>query len=194
MFDTIEILDCVDSTNEHLKAFIAGGVSRMVVAGEQTAGKGQHGRVWHSPPGAGLYVSYLYFPDWELGRSGVLNQASSLAVADSIRHFDSTAEVRLKQPNDVLVGGRKVCGILAELGSTGEHVNWAIIGIGVNLYRRSFPSELEGSATSLERERIGVNHPLDFCHELTVRLVHNLERAASPTWRELETRYLREIR
>ncbi len=194
MFDTVEILDRVDSTNEHLKAFIPDGISRMVVAGEQTAGKGRHGRNWHSPPGLGLYVSYLYFPSWELARSAVVNPASSLAVADSIRSFDPRAAVRLKRPNDVYIGSRKVCGILAELGSTGEQVHWAIIGIGVNLYQRSFPPELESTATSLERERIKVAHPLDFCGELTVRLVHNLELAASPDWHRLQARYEQEIR
>lgn len=194
MFDTVEILDRVDSTNEYLKAFIPDGISRMVVAGEQTAGRGRHGRRWHSPPGRGLYVSYLYFPGWELARSEVLNLASSLAVADSIRSFGPQSDVRLKRPNDVYLGSRKVCGILAELGSTGEQVNWAIIGVGVNLYQRNFSPELEATATSLEREKIKVAHPLDFCGELTVRLVHNLALAASPDWKELEVRYEQEIR
>jgi BirA family biotin operon repressor/biotin-[acetyl-CoA-carboxylase] ligase len=194
MFETIEILDRVDSTNDHLKAFIPEGIPRMVVAGEQTAGKGRHGRRWHSPPGRGLYVSYLYFPTWELARSEVINQASSLAVADTIRRFDPQADVRLKRPNDVYIGTRKVCGILTELGSTGERVNWAIVGIGVNLYQREFPPELEATATSLERERIKVAHVLDFCGELTVRLAHNLELAASPDWKKLELRYEQEVR
>ena len=194
MFETIEILDRVDSTNDHLKAFIGEGIPRMVVAGEQTAGKGRHGRRWHSPPGQGLYVSYLYFPTWQLARSEVINQASSLAVADTIRCFDPQADVWLKRPNDVYIGTRKVCGILTELGSTGERVNWAIVGIGVNLYQREFPPELEATATSLERERIKVAHVLDFCGELTVRLSHNLELAASPDWKKLEMRYEQEVR
>ncbi len=194
MFETVEILDRVDSTNDYLKGFIREAIPRIVVAGEQTAGKGRHGRSWHSPPGKGLYVSYLFFPEWELTRSTVVNLASSLAVSEAIRHFDPAADVRLKPPNDVYIGSRKVCGILAELGSTEERVNWAIVGIGVNLYRGSLPSELERSATCLERERIRVRHPLDFCHELTGRLVQNLECAASPDWRELEARYQQEVR
>jgi BirA family biotin operon repressor/biotin-[acetyl-CoA-carboxylase] ligase len=194
MFEKREILDSVESTNDYLKAFLSARIDRMVVAGEQTSGKGQHGRSWYSPPGRGLYVSYLFYPSWSVQRSPVVNQASALAVVESIRRFERRADVRLKRPNDVYIGDRKVCGILSELGSTGNRVNWAIIGIGINLYGVDFPPELESTATSLERERIRVAHPLDFCRELTDRLVQNLERAASPDWTELEALYQQEVR
>lgn len=109
-----------------------------VVAGEQTAGQGRHGRKWHSAPGAGLYLSIVL----RLHQAGLLTMALGLAAADAI-----PIPCDLRWPNDVLIGRRKCAGVLvtAEPGAF-------IAGIGINLNHESFPSEIAGVATSLRIE------------------------------------------
>ncbi len=192
MFDEIEILDRVDSTNEYLKEFLSGGRSRLVVAREQTEGRGRFGRGWHSPRGEGLYVSYLIYPRWEVRYSGYLNRISSLAVVDAIREQGGRdLALRLKPPNDVFVGPKKVCGILTELGSTGERMNWAIIGIGMNLYQTAFPAEID-AATSLRLEGLEVANPMTFCRAQTRHLTRRLRAAGRGEWALLDEDYRRE--
>ena len=109
----------------------------IVLAGEQTAGQGRHGHTWHSEPGAGIYCSIVFYP------APVLTLALGLAVVEAITEV--TGQVcDLRWPNDLMLGGKKVAGILVQLVS-----NTAIAGIGINVNHGEFPPQLADEATSL---------------------------------------------
>lgn len=151
----------VASTNTVLLDLARAGAPEgtIVVTDEQTAGRGRLGRAWASPRGMGLWFTVLLRPpaprDGEAGSSS-LAVVAGLAVAGALREMTGTRP-ELKWPNDVLLGGRKVCGILAEASATSSapaHPPVALgigLGIGVNLRQREedFPPELRASATSL---------------------------------------------
>jgi len=115
----------------------------VVVAEEQTAGQGRHGRSWHSEKGAGLYVSIVLRPQLPAGSILTLTLALGLATQEAILHATGIA-CDLKWPNDILAGGKKCAGILAQ--RTGEAV---ISGIGINVNQETFPADIRGLATSL---------------------------------------------
>jgi BirA family biotin operon repressor/biotin-[acetyl-CoA-carboxylase] ligase len=119
-----------------------------VIAAEQTAGRGRLERQWVSPKGAGLYFSIILRPQFEQSVWPLLTLMAAIAVRDALLDaYD--LETDIKWPNDLLVNGRKLCGILAETVDTsiGRAV---VLGIGVNLKQGSFPVELEAVATSVE--------------------------------------------
>jgi len=116
----------------------------VVLADEQTAGRGRHRRSWSSPPGAGLYVSVVLRPPAPV--SPVLTLAAGVAVAEGLA-ASTGLQVELKWPNDLHVSGRKLGGILAE--GTSGHV---VLGIGINVHRAHLPPELASTATSVEAE------------------------------------------
>lgn len=170
-FRQLDYLSRVESTSDYLKSFIETGKARVAVAEEQTGGRGRFGRSWHSPAGRGLYASYLYFPSSEVRRAEDLTRAAALGVLQAIVTWSGPgAALRIKRPNDVLLGGKKCAGILIEMGTQTDRIQWAIIGIGVNLFHRSFPPELASTATSLSLEGIRVPNLLAFCQELTRHL------------------------
>ncbi len=175
-FRQLDYLARVDSTSDYLKVFIESGKARMAVAEEQTGGRGRYGRSWHSPRDMGLYASYLCFPASEVRRAEDLTRAAAVGVVRAIATWSGpAAALRIKLPNDVLLSGKKCAGILIEMGSQRDRIRWAIIGIGVNLFHRSFPDELTSTATSLSLEGIRVPNLMAFCRELT----HQLERTLS---------------
>ncbi|UCE19930.1 MAG: biotin--[acetyl-CoA-carboxylase] ligase [Gemmatimonadota bacterium] len=125
----------------------------VVLAEEQTAGRGRFGRSWHSPPGVGIWCSVVLRPNmfpWEAPR---ITMVAALAVVRAVRNETGLCAT-LKWPNDVLIRGRKICGILTELSAEIESINFIIVGIGLNVNQREtqFPSTLRGRATSLRSE------------------------------------------
>lgn len=190
LFRKFDYLSTVASTNDYLRDFIEARVPRIVVANEQTGGKGRYGRKWLSPAGQGLYVSYLLYPGWEVERSSFLNIISALAVTKTIGGIgESALRVRLKRPNDVLIGEKKVCGILTEVGSLNDRIDWAIVGIGVNLYQKEFPSNLRRPATSLTQEGLAIEDPLEFCDRVTAELESLYARLEEGEWRTIREEY-----
>lgn len=144
---------CLDSTNRTLKELAARGAAHgtVVIAGRQTAGRGRLGRSFASPEG-GLYLSILFRPACSLEQAAAVSALAALAVCRAVRSL-SSAEPGIKWPNDVLLNGKKLCGILAEsvLAADGPRL---IVGIGVNanLRREDFPEELRQTAGSLLTE------------------------------------------
>jgi BirA family biotin operon repressor/biotin-[acetyl-CoA-carboxylase] ligase len=134
----------VDSTNDSAKAMAAKGAPHLtiVVAGEQTAGKGRNGRTWISPPG-NLYCSTILRPGCPLSSAAQIGFVAALATRQTIDDIlHSAADVRCKWPNDVLVDGRKVSGILLESSSsTGAEVDWVVLGLGVNILLSPEPTD-----------------------------------------------------
>lgn len=142
----IAVWNRVSSTND-LAAKAASSVANeglVVLAEEQSAGRGRRGRRWMAPPRSSVLMSILLFPPATLNETGWLTALGAVAVAEVISAW-SGCEARIKWPNDVRVGGRKIAGILVERGPC------AVIGIGVNtnITFDQFPAELRTSATSL---------------------------------------------
>src|SRR5262245_40559251 len=130
---TIHQFSSLGSTNDHLKRMTAAPEFTCVVADEQTAGRGRRERTWHSSPGAGLYLSVLLLPRLDFSsKIPLIGLMAAVAVAETL--IERGVEgVDIKWPNDVLAGGRKVCGILAEAAGAGSKSLRLILGIGVNL-------------------------------------------------------------
>ncbi len=143
-------LPSVDSTNEEAKRQGDAGAPHgsVFVADEQTGGKGRLGRRWISPPGSGLWFSILLRPDVLPNEVTGVTLLSAVAVCRGIRALTG-CEAKIKWPNDVVIGTKKVCGILTELSAEMEHIHYLIPGIGVNTGTESFPPELADRATSL---------------------------------------------
>jgi len=145
----------VDSTNDYAKELASYGAEEgtAVVAETQTAGRGRLGREWISPKG-GLYFSVILRPRISASEAVKLVFVAGLAVAKIFEEVYGL-HVEIKKPNDVLVNGKKISGILAETNTTGEKVNYTIIGIGINVnfdVKETLPKELAKNATSLENE------------------------------------------
>jgi BirA family transcriptional regulator, biotin operon repressor / biotin---[acetyl-CoA-carboxylase] ligase len=148
---TILRLDTVDSTNtEALNQARRGADEGLcVVARQQTAGRGRHGRIWISPPDAGLYLSLVLRPAAEPRFFPLLTFAAAVAVYETLKNFGLAPDI--KWANDVLVRGKKIFGILAETGETPKGLA-VVVGIGLNLKSVNFPAELNETATSIEAE------------------------------------------
>ncbi|MCB9555450.1 MAG: biotin--[acetyl-CoA-carboxylase] ligase [Deltaproteobacteria bacterium] len=142
-------VDQLDSTNSYLTRAAAEGAEdgTVVVAGKQTAGRGRLGRRWYSGKD-NLCFSALFRPQLAPSAASTLTLASAVAVAETVEHY-LQAQPLVKWPNDVLWRGRKLCGILLELGAEVERVLYVVVGIGLNVNARRFPAEIEGVATSL---------------------------------------------
>src|SRR4030042_3747665 len=146
--------DRVDSTNDVARELALAGADHgtAVVAGEQTRGRGTKGRVWHSPPGLGLYASFILrgpgagpVPFLHL-----LPLAAGLAASDAVLAGAGVA-VRLKWPNDLVYDGKKLGGILSEGVSGGPAGDFAVVGGGITVDHvpGDFPADLRASSTSL---------------------------------------------
>jgi len=145
----------IDSTNEWAKELALNGAyeGTVVIVEIQTAGHGRLGREWFSPSG-GLWFSLILRPKLRPPEAVKLTFVAGLAVAKVLREmFD--LKVETKWPNDVLVNGQKICGILTEMNTTDETVNFVIVGIGVNAnfdVEKVLPEQLKKVVTSLENE------------------------------------------
>lgn len=123
----------------------------IVIAEEQTAGKGRFGRSWISERESGLYFSIILRPRVSAAGASVATLALGLASSRAIRQITGLA-CDLRWPNDVLIGGRKCCGILTEMAAEGESVRYVVAGIGINVNQARLPEELSETATSLRLE------------------------------------------
>lgn len=169
-------LDETDSTNR--LAFDLGRegapAGTTVVAESQTAGRGRLGRRFFSPPGLNLYASILLRPEGSIAEAPTLILAAAVAVAETMaEQIGDEATVEIKWPNDVLIRRRKVSGILMESSAEGARLDFAVLGIGINLNvdRAQFPEEFRRLATSLSSE---LGHPVHRIH-FTQALFRNLE-------------------
>lgn len=143
-------LDFVDSTNTRAKQLAESGSpdGTLVVAESQSAAKGRRGRSWMAPAGTGVWFSLLLRPQIEPEHASMLTLVAAMAVEKGI-HVATGLEGRIKWPNDIVVDGKKVCGILTEMSADMDCVNHVVVGIGINANIREFPEELKDKATSL---------------------------------------------
>lgn len=156
---TIEWLPSVDSTNEEAKRAALAGKSapRVFLAEVQTAGKGRLGRVWEGGHNQSVQMSLLYRPERIKDASAGLSFAAALGVCRAVVKTCGL-EPKIKWPNDVVLGTRKICGILIETALCGERMQYAVAGTGVNVSQESFDGELSERATSLS---MASGYPVD---------------------------------
>ena len=142
--------ETVGSTNDWAKeeGFRGAPEKSIYLAERQEAGRGRRGRAWESPAGTSLYMSLLLRPEIKREGLSMLTLVMGLAAALGIREA-SGLKAEIKWPNDVVHGGKKLCGILTELSLKG---NFVVIGIGINVNTEQFPEELRSRASSLYRE------------------------------------------
>lgn len=145
----------------------------VVFAEEQTKGRGRLGRAWHSPRGAGIWMSVLLRPDMPVDRYPLLTSVGAVAVAAAVAGSIPSMP-RVRWPNDVVVGGRKIAGVLAEARDLSARRPPAVLGIGVNvnIAKGEFPRELREFSTSLSIEAGAPVNRLRFARALLVELDH----------------------
>lgn len=143
-----------DSTNVRIRQLSREGAPHgtVAVAGAQTEGRGRRGRIWQSPPDSGIYMSILLRPDIDPDRAPMLTLAAACSTAGALDRWKKGASVQIKWPNDIIINGRKVAGILTEMNVRGGRIDYVAVGIGINVNRREFPEELQDKATSLYLE------------------------------------------
>lgn len=151
----IKQYDSIDSTSLEAKRLIGQGHGHGVVvsARTQTAGRGRLNRVWDSAADAGIWFSVILEPDVPMEQMSLYSFVAAVAVAEAVRETAGLA-VQVKWPNDVLAGGRKLCGILLELVAERNQPLRIIMGIGINASQQlaDFPEEVQQKATSLALE------------------------------------------
>ncbi len=145
--------DVTDSTNIQAKADAENGAEHgsLVIADMQTAGRGRSGKSWSSPPGANVYFTLILKPRLAPEKAFMLTPVMALAVAEGISR-SCGIEPRIKWPNDIVMDGKKVCGILAEMSAEKGSVRYVVIGVGINVGQQDFPAEIADVATCLRKE------------------------------------------
>lgn len=151
----IHYFETIDSTNSKAYELALRGAKEgeLVIAESQEKGKGRLGRNWFSPPFVNLYLSVILRPDIPPQQSSFITLMAAVATADAIQKFTGLVPL-IKWPNDILLGGRKVAGLLNEIHSEMDRIHFIILGLGVNLNvdGKLFPKEVRGLATSLKKE------------------------------------------
>lgn len=152
MFGNLIIYESLGSTQDLARELARQGDSEgtAILALEQTSGRGRLGRTWVSPPGKNLALSVILKPQINPQHASLLGMAASIATAETVESC-GIARAELKWPNDVLVNGRKIAGILSEAAVTSDRVEYVIVGLGLNLNcsREDFPHDLRESVTSI---------------------------------------------
>ena len=156
-------LEEVDSTNTRAKDLARQGAEEgtLVVAEGQQSGRGRRGRRWYSPSGAGIYVSLILRPRISPSEAPQINILAAVAVAEALLKLTGM-DVRVKWPNDIMVGSKKLAGILTEISADLEGVDYLVMGLGLNVTSRGFPPDLCETAGSILSEtgcsvsRIGI--------------------------------------
>lgn len=146
----LEYHDMIDSTNIRAKKLAEEGAEdgTLVIADIQSAGRGRRGRGWDAPGGVGIWMSLLLRPSIAPSSASMLTLVAALAVAKGIQEA-AGLKPEIKWPNDIVIAGKKVCGILTEMSAELEGIHYVVIGIGINVNIIDFPEELKERATSL---------------------------------------------
>ena len=142
--------DSIDSTNTKAKELAEEGhpSGTLVVADRQTAGKGRRGRSWESPTGIGIFMTLMLKPEINPNNASMLTLVAAMATTRAIRRVTGVPAM-IKWPNDIVMNGKKVCGILTEMSAQFDYINHIVIGIGINVHNEEFPEEIKETASSL---------------------------------------------
>lgn len=153
MAKNLEYYDEIDSTNNRAKALgEAGGADgTLFVAETQTAGKGRHGRCWQSPAGSSISMSILLRPVMNPSDAPMLTLVMAYAATKALRE-KTELDIGIKWPNDLVVSGKKISGILTEMSAEIDYINHVVIGVGINVNQDTFPDDIKETASSLKME------------------------------------------
>jgi BirA family transcriptional regulator, biotin operon repressor / biotin---[acetyl-CoA-carboxylase] ligase len=163
----------VESTNDIAMQLGEEGEAHgaIVLAEEQTKGRGRAGRAWSSEKSSGIYCSVLLRPPISPSQASLLTLVAGLAAREAVvEELEATPDIRW--PNDLLVQGKKFCGILTEMHAEPDRVNYAVVGIGINVNQSRLPAEISANATSLRIESSRTHSRL----EILIRLLRHLDR------------------
>lgn len=143
----------IDSTNNQAKRLAEEGSPHgtLVVADRQSAGKGRRGRSWVSPGGTGIWMSILMRPQIPPMHAAMMTLVMALAVCEGVER-ETGLKTQIKWPNDIIIDGKKICGILTEMSSELDFIHYVVTGMGINVNMEEFPDELKDKATSLRLE------------------------------------------
>lgn len=144
-------LESVNSTNDYAKEIanrVPGGT--LVISEEQKKGKGRLGKSWKSKAGEGIWMSLIIKPKIEPFKAPFLTLVAGASIVKALDTLGVNATV--KWPNDIILNGKKICGILTELSAEMERVNYVVVGIGINVKTLEFPEDIKEKATSLYKE------------------------------------------
>lgn len=149
----VNFYETINSTNLRAKQDADNGAPEgaLVVADMQTAGRGRRGRTWSSPAGLNVYFTLILKPHYAPDKASMVTLVMALAVAEGIRETCGV-EAGIKWPNDIVVNGKKVCGILTEMSVERDFIHHVVIGVGINVGLQEFIPELADTATSLQAE------------------------------------------
>lgn len=141
--------ETTDSTNLRIRQAGDEGAPHgtLAVADRQTAGRGRRGRTWESPAGSSIYMSVLLRPDIAPNKASMLTLVMALSVAEGIQQCIPI--IQIKWPNDIIVNGKKLVGILTEMSAQIDYINHVTVGVGINVNMTAFPEEIADIATSL---------------------------------------------
>lgn len=150
---TVYAYDTIDSTNNEAKRLAQAGAPHgsIFIAEQQTNGKGRLGRTWISPRGSGIWFSILLRPNTSPMQITNITLLTGLCMCKAIKLYTG-CDAKIKWPNDIVIGSKKVCGILTEMAAEVDRIEYVIIGTGINVYNEAFPDELSVKATSLQAE------------------------------------------
>ncbi len=145
--------ETIDSTNAQAKRLAEAGYGNgtLIVADHQEAGRGRRGRSWETPAGTNIAMSLLLKPEINPNNASMITLVAALAVSKAITQITGEP-APIKWPNDIVMNGKKVCGILTEMSAQFDYVNHIVVGIGINVNIESFPEEIAEIATSLRKE------------------------------------------
>ncbi len=173
----IAYFERTDSTNIRAKDMAQRGVPEgtLAVAEEQTGGRGRRGRTWYSPPGKGLYATIILRPTIPPSEAPRITLLTAVVLAEALRSLTGL-EARIKWPNDILIQGRKVAGILTEISTEMDAIEYIVVGVGVNINISRFPVPLKDQATSLLLETGRPFSRIKVLHEFLTRYEASYER------------------
>ena len=142
-----------DTTNDRIRELALEGLPEgtLAVAEMQTASRGRMGRAWQAPKDSGIWMSLLLRPDIPPMQASVLTLLTGIAIAEAIEEV-TDVEVGIKWPNDILLNGKKLVGILTEMDCDMEKIHSVTVGMGINVNTKTFPEDLQDIATSLYLE------------------------------------------
>ena len=171
----------IGSTNSEAMQAAADGAPEgsVFVAEEQLAGRGRGAHKWHSARSAGIYCSVVLRPAMPPADALIFSLAAGLAVQAAVAETAPHVEPDLKWPNDVLLNGRKFCGILTEMNSEATRVRYLVVGVGINVNQAKFPVELREIATSLKSETGTEWSRVELCAALLKSLDREYRRLTS---------------
>lgn len=153
MGNELFFFECCDSTNLRLKELAEDKAKEgtVVIAKEQTLGQGRNGRNWASSKGEGIFLSLLLRPNFHPECASMITLVTAMAVCSALEK-NGMKELFIKWPNDIVVNGRKLCGILTKMSTDADAIKYIIVGLGINVSQKVFPFELEKIATSIYLE------------------------------------------